>query len=115
MIMNGYFVRRYRVHTLFQNPATRFNRGAAQGGPVIRKCVGAEAANPTVQCSNGPISVIQSSGRSNYKAMLVKLDKRFSNRYQLTASYALQSRTEFATGEDLNNVFGNPFPAGGRH
>src|SRR5204862_989191 len=71
MIINVDFVRRNRVHTLFQNDANRFNRVAAQGGPVIRKCVGAEAANPTVQCSNGQISVLQSSGRSNYKAMLV--------------------------------------------
>jgi hypothetical protein len=115
MILNVDFVRRNRVHTLFQNDFNRFDRPVSRGGPVIRRCTGAEAANPAVQCSNGAISVIQSSGRSNYKAMLAKLDKRFSNRYQLTASYALASLTEFDTDENLDDVFGNPFPAGPRH
>jgi hypothetical protein len=115
MILNVDFVRRNRVHTLFQTDYNRFDRPTSRGGPVIRRCVGAEAANPTVQCSNGPIAVTQSSGRSNYKAMLVKLDKRFSDRYQLTASYALASLTEFATGENLDDIFGNPFPSGSRH
>jgi hypothetical protein len=114
-ILNVDFVRRNRVHTLFQNDFNRFDRPVSRGGPVIRRCVGAEAANPTVQCSNGPISVIQSSGRSNYKAMLVKLDKRFSNRFQLTASYALASLTEFDTDENLDDVFGHPFPSGPKH
>lgn len=115
MILNVDFVRRNRVHTLIQTDANRFDRPAVNGGPKIRRCVGAEAANPAVQCSNGPIAVTQSSGRSNYKAMLVKLDKRFSNRFQLTASYALASLTEFATGENLDDIFGNPFPSGSRN
>jgi hypothetical protein len=115
MVLNVDFVRRNRVHTLIQTDFNRFDRPAATGGPVIRRCVGAEAANPAVQCSNGPIAVTQSSGRSNYKAMLVKLDKRFSNRFQLTASYALASLTEFATGENLDDIFGNPFPSGSRN
>lgn len=115
LILNVDFVRRNRVHTLFQSDFNRFDRPVSRGGPVIRRCTGAEAANPTVQCSNGPITVTQSSGRSNYKAMLVKLDKRFSNRFQLTASYALASLTEFATGENLDDIFGNPFPSGPRH
>jgi hypothetical protein len=112
MVINVDIVRRNRLHTLFANDFNKFNR---VGGPVIPRCVGAAAANPTAQCSNGAISVTQSSGRSNYKAMLVKLDKRFSNRYQLTASYALASLTEFATGENLNDWFANPFPSGSKH
>ena len=35
----------------------------------------------------------------------MKLDKRFSNRYQFTASYALSSLTGFFTGEDITNPF----------
>lgn len=111
-ILNVDFVRRNRVHTLIANDYNKFNR---VGGPVIARCVGAAAANPTAQCSNGSISVTHSDGRSNYTAMLVKLDKRFSNRYQLTASYALAKRTEFATGENLNAWFDYPFPAGPKH
>ncbi|MBI3650304.1 MAG: carboxypeptidase regulatory-like domain-containing protein [Acidobacteria bacterium] len=113
MILNVDFVRRNRVHSLITNQD--FNQFDRVGGPRIPRCVGAAAINPAAQCSNGPINVTLSAGRSNYKAMLVKLDKRFSSRYQLTASYALASRTEFATGENLNDWFGNPFPAGSRH
>lgn len=113
MGVSATFVLRKRVHTLFQNDFNLTDRVAALGGPVIRRCVGAEAINPAVQCSNGPISVIQSSGREQYKGLLVKLDKRFSNRYQFTASYALSSLTGFFTGEDLTNWFGSSGQLGG--
>jgi hypothetical protein len=100
------FVHRKRVHTLFQNDANLFNRSVARGGPVLRRCVGAaEQTNPAIQCSNGPISVIQSAGRDNYTALLVKADKRFSNRYQFTASYALSRLNGFFTGEDITDPF----------
>jgi hypothetical protein len=99
------FVLRKGVHSLFQNDYNDFKRVAALGGPKIPKCVGAAAINPAAQCSNGPISVIQSGGRSDYRALLVKVDKRFSSRFQFTASYALSSLTGFFTGEDLTDYF----------
>jgi len=46
------------------------------------------------------ITVINSTGFSRYRALTVKLDKRFSNRYQFTASYAL-SRLETSTADGL--------------
>jgi hypothetical protein len=115
-VLNVDFVSRRRLHTLFQTDAEKFNRVAAAGGPVLPKCVGVQQqTNPAFQCANGAISVTQSSGRSDYRAMLVKLDKRFANRYQLTASYALASRREFLTGEDLNDFFRYLVPQGPRH
>ncbi len=114
-LLNVDFVSRRRLHTLFQTDGVRFNRVAALGGSILPKCVGAQAVNPTAQCANGSIAVTQSSGRSDYKAMLVKLDKRFANRYQLTASYALASRKEFLTGEDLNDFFRYQVTQGARH
>ena len=42
-----------------------------------------------------------------YKALLVKLDKRFARRYAFTASYALSSLRGFDYTRDLNNLFGN--------
>jgi hypothetical protein len=91
-----------------------FSRIAAKGGPVLPKCTAAQAANPTAICSNGGIPVIQSIARSSYKALLMKLDKRFSNRYQFTASYALSSsRGFFLRGglpEDQDDWFANPGP-----
>ena len=111
------FVLRKQVHQLFQNDYNDFKRIAALGGPIIPKCVGAAAINPAAQCSNGPISVIQSGGRNDYRALLVKVDKRFSSRFQFTASYALSSLTGFFTGEDLTNYFAfhGPLDADSRH
>jgi hypothetical protein len=114
------FVMRNRVHeTAGVGSAidlNHFNRIAAKGGPVIPRCVGAAAVDPTALCSNGPIPVIQSIGRSSYKALLLKVDKRFSHRYQFTASYALSSfRGFFLRGgipEDQDDWFGNPGPQG---
>jgi len=57
---------------------------------------------PGVECSNGGIGVIMSGGRSTYRALLLRADKRFSHRYQLQVSYAFQS--EDAT-EGLFNLF----------
>lgn len=111
------FVLRQRRHALsegggnlFLEDLNLFNRSAARGGPKIRKCVGAEAISLTAQCSNGPIAVLQSSGREAYKALLVKVDKRFSNRVQFTASYAFSHLDGFYVTEDATNWFGNPGP-----
>ncbi len=112
MSVSADFVLRKRLHTLFQNDANYFNRIASLGGSVIPRCTPAQAGNPSVACSNGPIGLIQSSGRDQYKALLVKVDKRFSNRFQFTASYALSSLTTFFTGEDLNDYFAFHGPAG---
>jgi Carboxypeptidase regulatory-like domain len=111
MTISADFVLRKRVHTLVQYDANYFSRAAALGGAVIRPCLTvAEAGNPTVQCSNGPVGVIKSIGRDQYKALLVKLDKRFANRFQFTASYALASLRGFifrsdGTPENTTDIF----------
>lgn len=116
MSIKADFAFRQLMHGLFQNDFNLTNRAASLGGPVIRRCVGAaEASNPAIQCSNGAISVIQSSNRGSYKALLVKLDKRFSNRYQFTAAYTLQDQVQFFTGENLLDWFGNHASVGSRH
>ena len=112
------FVLRKRVHTLYQNDQEFFNRVPALGGAIIPKCATvADALNPAVACANGQISVIQSSGREQYKGLLVKLDKRFAKRYQFTASYAFSSLTTFFTGENISDPFAfhGPAPGDVRH
>lgn len=100
-------VMRNRVHLLSPNlDYNYFNRPEDFGGQQLRRCVGAEAADPTAQCSNGPISFISSNGREQYRGLHLKLDKRFSTRYQFTASYALSSLRGFFQTENLNNWFG---------
>jgi hypothetical protein len=110
-------VLRQRVHTLMQNDFNLFNRAKSRGGPVIRACDAAESVEPSAQCSNGPIEVLQSSGRDRYQAMLLRLDKRFTNRYQFTAAYALSSLTGYFTTEDQTDWFANygPLDADARH
>jgi hypothetical protein len=109
------FVLRKRLHTQFESDLNLSNRAVSLGGPVIARCKPSEALDPTVPCSNGPISFRILGGRSQYKALLVKLDKRFSSRYQFTASYALADYKVFFTDEDQINWFANPGPFSPRH
>ncbi|HMX28982.1 MAG TPA: hypothetical protein PKC13_25580, partial [Blastocatellia bacterium] len=106
------FILRRGLHGYFQADRNLFNRAASLGGPVIRRCSGAEVINPTVRCTNGPIEVFEGSGREEYRGMHVKVEKRFSNRYAFTASYALSSLTGYNTTRDLTNYFANPGPLG---
>jgi len=117
MSVSADFVLRQRRHALNEGGGNLFledlnlsNRSAARGGPVVRKCVGAEATALNVQCTNGPIAVLISAGREAYKALLMKVDKRFSNRIQFTASYAYSHLDGFYVTEDATNWFGNPGP-----
>jgi hypothetical protein len=123
MALSADFVWRKRVHETSGTGSAidlnHFNRTAARGGSVLPRCSAAQAGDPTAICANGTIPVIQSIGRSDYKALLLKLDKRFSSRYQFTASYALSdSRSFFLRGglpEDLDDWFANPGPTDAKH
>jgi hypothetical protein len=90
----------------------RFNRAT---GPVIPRCTSAQAADPRANCSTGPIEFRAPVGRTDYKALLVKLDKRFAQRYQLTASYALTRQYGLNGITNLDNWFESWGPQGGRH
>src|SRR5205807_8687049 len=98
-----------------------FNRCASRGGPVLPKCTAAHATDPNAICANGPIFIMNSVDRNHYRALLAKVDKRFSNRYQFTASYALSSLTGFflkgGTPDDADAWFktSGPLSADQRH
>ena len=77
---------------------------------------------PGVQCSNGPIGTTNSGGRGTYKGLLVRGDKRFSRRYQVGISYALQSdgnvygiQKLYTPIANLNNWLQNVGPSSPRH
>jgi hypothetical protein len=70
-------------------------------GPLIPQCVGIEVLIPTAHCSNGPVGVRLPIGRSHYKGLLVKLNKRYAKRTMLQVSYALQS--EVGLSQVINN------------
>jgi hypothetical protein len=94
LALSADFVFRRNDHGLMETDYNLFSApvGAYPGHSVIPICAtSAQRANPGAECSNGSFDVVQSSDRSTYEALLVKLDKRFANRYQFTASYALSS------------------------
>ena len=119
------FVQRNRVHVTQGLAAAidynHFRRSAARGGPVLPTCTAAQAVDPTAICANGPIFIINSVDRNRYRALLVKMDKRFSSRYQFTASYALSSLTGYflknGTPEDADAWFktSGPLAPDARH
>ena len=105
MAINADFVFRRYLHTFFQRDRAMFNRAASLGGPVISACAPAQRLDPTARCLNGPFEVIEGSGKEDYKGLLLKLERRFTNRYQFTASYAYSRTRGFGYNLDLNNPF----------
>jgi len=91
-------------------------RPAAQGGPVIPFCNPRPDFNPNDKCSNGGITFWVPQGRTIYEGLLVKLQKRLSNRFQTTVSYAFQNQnTVLAPTLDLNNYYATYGPSLARH
>jgi hypothetical protein len=94
-----------------------YNKFNAVSGPVIPACTStAQANDPNAQCSAGPIDFWWPGATSKYAALLVKVEKRFSHHYQLTASYALQnSKSVLDVTQNLNNFFATYGPDLPRH
>jgi len=101
----------------FFGASVDFNRFNSIEGPVIPRCATtAQANDPNAQCSSGPINFWWAGATSTYKALLVKLDKRFSDRYMFTASYALQdSQSIQDITQNLNDYFATYGPDQPRH
>lgn len=95
--------------------ALDYNRFFRLQGPVIPRCTGTQAAQPLANCSSGSIGIRTSAGRSVYRALLVKVDKRFAKRYQFLASYSLAAAQGMNSITNLDNWFENWGPTGGRH
>ena len=93
------------LHDTFKYDANRLNRAASLGGRVIPACTAAQVLDPKAICSNGAINVSISGANYRYTGLHVKLDKRFSNRYLFTASYALSKFTGFNGVNNANNFF----------
>ncbi|HYL39093.1 MAG TPA: carboxypeptidase regulatory-like domain-containing protein [Bryobacteraceae bacterium] len=86
------------------------NRFARPSGPVIPVCTASQRNGvvgiPGQECSIGTITFWVPQGRSVYDALLVKLQKRMSYRFQAIVSYALQKQvTVNAPTLNLDNYF----------
>jgi len=118
-VVQADYVYRHMIHGTpggFFGASVDYNRFNTVGGPVIPACSATQANNPNASCSNGPINFWWPGATSRYQALLVKADKRFSRRYQFTASYALQnSKSVLDVTQDLNNFFATYGPDLPRH
>jgi hypothetical protein len=119
MVLSADFVRRVFVNELYDGSnidTNMFNRTInGVQSPVIPICPAATRNTPGVECSNGPISFWVPGARQTYTALLMKLDKRFASRYQMTASYALQARKGINGIDNLSNYASTWGPQGSRH
>jgi hypothetical protein len=113
LVVNVDFVN--RVFFKQEVGALDVNRFFRVSGPIIPRCTGSQAAQPLANCSTGPIELRLPIGRTNYRAMLVKVDKRFANRYQFTVSYAMVAQNAMNGITNLDNWFENWGPSAGRH
>ncbi len=110
LVVSADFVFRQTIHALLDN--ADFNHwvdpapaGFTARNPVIPRCTStAQALNPKAQCSTGQILVNQSSAREHYKGLLVKMDKRMSNRYQFLLSYAYSSSVGWNNAPGVTGV-----------
>ncbi|MCX6593048.1 MAG: carboxypeptidase regulatory-like domain-containing protein [Acidobacteria bacterium] len=111
------FVRRVFLNTLLgevdYNRWNRFVNGVRS--PVIPACTGSQANVPGFNCSTGPITFWTPGGRSVYNALLVKFDKRFSKRYQFTASYAAPFQYGYNGLQNLDQWNSSWGPQGSHH
>ncbi len=110
------FARRVFTHVTDQYDYNRYNRyiNGVQT-PVIPKCTGAQASVPGFNCSTGPINFWTPYQRNVYNSMLVKVDKRFAQRYQFTASYALTDQHGYNGIYNLDQLNSSWGPQGARH
>ena len=82
------YVRRLGINTTLGE--IDLNHYTQLGTPVIPPCTPAQNFVASAQCSTGAITFWEDQGRQSYNAMLVKVQKRFANRFAFQASYALQ-------------------------
>jgi hypothetical protein len=106
MVATVDYARRLSDHTQLSADLNHFNEFVnGVRTPVIPACTKSPDLNPNDQCSSGPLSFLLTQGRTVYEGLLVKLAKRFSNRYQFTASYAYQNLNGIAGIVNYNNWF----------
>jgi hypothetical protein len=117
MILTADYARKAFTHVqLGELDAARFNQyiNGVQT-PVVPVCTQAQVFQPGQECVSGGITEWTQGGRTVYNGLLMKLNKRFSHRYQFTVSYALQDQKAVGTIYDLNNYFRSFGPNLARH
>jgi hypothetical protein len=109
MVINADWARRQGENVSLgevdQNLFSRF-QGTSTPVPVIPLCAKIPDFDPTHACSTGTVTFWTDQGRSVYNGLLVKLNKRFSNRYQFGVSYAFQKALGETVWDDAHWMAG---------
>ena len=111
LVLSADFVFRQYMHQLIND--VDLNHYNSVEGPVIPKCGPGQALQTNVECSVGPIETEISGGRSHYKGLLMKLDKRFSHRTTATLAYAYADQMGYNGLIDNSNWFASWGPQAG--
>ena len=111
LILSADFVFRQYMHQLINNADLNHYNSAA--GPIIPKCGPGQALQVPFECSTGPIEAEIDGGRSHYKGLLVKLDKRFSHRTSGTLAYSYSHQVGYNGLVDNSNWFASWGPQSG--
>ncbi len=116
LVVSADWVRRVFTNVLLgsldYNRFERFANGVRS--PVLPICTSAQVADVNAICGSGSMTFWTPGGRSVYNAMLVKVDKRFAKRFQLSAGYALTAQTNQSV-INLDNWNAGFGPSGSRH
>jgi len=83
--------------------------------PALPKCAVSQLLVASQMCSSGPMTFVMPEGRAIFEGLLLKVNKRFSNRYQFLVSYALQNLNDNLTAVNLNNYMQSYGPRLPRH
>lgn len=111
-VVSADFVFRQYMHQIIRD--TDLNHYYSAAGPVIPACTSAaQAADPLAECSTGPIQGIISGARSHYKGLLLKANKRFSNRTSGQLSYAYSDQVGYNGLVSDSNWFASWGPQAG--
>jgi hypothetical protein len=103
-VVHRQFLRRNFGTTVDMNRWDSVNPDGSRG-EIIPRCVGAQATDINAVCSTGPIQVRLPGARSNYSGLLLKVEKRFARRFQLTGSYAYQRQNAVLTIVNKRDFF----------
>jgi hypothetical protein len=117
MVLTADYARKVFTHVqLGELDAARFNQYiSGVQTPVVPVCTQAQLFQPGQECVAGGITQWTQGGRTVYNGLLMKLNKRLSNRYQFVVSYALQDQKAVGTVYNLNNYFASFGPNLARH
>lgn len=105
LFLQADYARRVNINTQLGGVDLNYYNSFVNGirTPVVPTCKTAPDLNPTDDCSTGSLAFDENDGRGVYNALLVKVQKRLSHRYQFTVSYAYQNLDGLTTLWNINN------------